>query len=286
MSLKAYYAVVRYVPDPVRGEQVNVGVIVVSEKGEFVGARFDRDFTRAKCVGRREDVSFLRDFARSFEVPRARKQQLLLPMPGGTKWNADVITDLHREWANSIQLSEPRAAIETDPLELVDEVFERYVASPPAIGKSRARDRRWILQQTVPRLRTLAKERFPDREADQIVRRRDTLTGHVEEHVFDLVLRLERPLYAVEALSFENEDRDELARAVDSTAWAIDDVRKSQRDLPIAVLAIDNERSPEFRRVERICTALHATLVRESDLQPWVVSTIRGLDPTLVGHAR
>lgn len=273
----AYYSIVRYVPDPIRGEQVNVGVLVASEQGEYVGSRFAKDLSRARCVGRREDLAFLRDFARGFEAPPSSPGQLLLPMKGALRWDLDALRTMYANWANSIQLTEPRPALETEPLRLVDEVYERFVEPAPLAPAARARDRRWVLRLGTRKLREELKDRIRDQPANEVLRRRDQVDGAIEPHTFDLVLRLGRAVHAVNALSFEVDDREQLSRDIEATAWAIDDVHNADRDLPITVLAVEREQSAEFQRAVRVYSALSAAVVRSTQVPDWATSAVRSL---------
>ena len=47
------YSVIRYVPDPLREEHINIGVIVVAEDGSFADCRFLSNWEKAKKFGGR-----------------------------------------------------------------------------------------------------------------------------------------------------------------------------------------------------------------------------------------
>src|SRR5260370_37129633 len=82
----SYYAIVRYVPDPIRGEQLNIGVVVTNGAGEFIDARVASDLQRAKTFGG-EDTGFLKDFTGGFRrLPRQthRTPRLEQVAPAGT----------------------------------------------------------------------------------------------------------------------------------------------------------------------------------------------------------
>src|SRR2546426_904839 len=81
MSTATYYSIIRYVPDPVRGEQVNVGALAVHADGTFASVRFDRRFDRARSLGRGADVGFLRDFRNDLEGLAMEQSAAQLPLP-------------------------------------------------------------------------------------------------------------------------------------------------------------------------------------------------------------
>jgi hypothetical protein len=270
----SYYAVVRYVPDPVRDERINIGVVVASGTGEFIGARFAHDLQRAKSFGA-EDVGFLKDFAKTLD-DLTIQPRLRLKLGGAPEWDVQTLRTFHERWGNSIQFSEPRAAQEPEPDKLLEAVFARYVSAPRQ-REHRVRDRRWVVAQAVEHLRAEARERFPEEEVSHIIKRSQQITGAFDSHTFPLLLQRDGSAHAVEALSFEGEDTDKLAREVDATAWTIDDVRKAKPDLPITILTLEKEESNQFLRAARIYVALHANVVTSRDLGEWAQHAVRAL---------
>jgi hypothetical protein len=273
---KAYYAIVRYVPDPTRGEAVNVGVVVTTRDGEYVGARFDRTAARVRCLSPDEPLDNIRGLADELERDSSRLGQLLMPVEGVSRWNLGMLESIHKNWGNSIQFSEPRAAIDTEPTTLLDQVYDRFVHQPPRT-KKRARDKRWVMGQVVPILRESA---GVDRA--HAVKTEAPVVGKVEEHSFDVVIRPDPsrpPTYAAAALSFESDSPLEVSKSVAVTAWALDDVRKlyPATDLPLAVLVLERDDSDGLARIERICSEFDAALVRSRQLASWADNAARAL---------
>lgn len=289
MTPVTYYSIVRYLPDEIRGEQMNIGAVVLAEDGSFAGAKFDPGLQRAKSLGRGADVSFLRQLKDAFEelvaeqgagqLPLAAEAtpRLVVTIEGKPRLDVNLLRYLSEKWVHSIQITEPRASLEPDPLRLLDDVFRRYVRPESTGVRRQVRDRRWIVSRAAQLLEVLVQERFPQEPAGEIVRRRRPLDGVVERHTFELVLERHEVRRAAQALSFEGEDRRSLSREIESVAWAIDDTRKAQPRLPIALLAIELEGSPEFQRAEHICRSLEATFVPSRQLENWATSAVREL---------
>lgn len=274
-----YYSIVRYLPDDIRGEQLNVGVIALTEDGTFAGSRFDPSLQRARSLARGADVGFIRALRDTFhdilttqlgsQLPlvtnvRGREQTL----EGKPRLDVSLLRHLARQWANSIQLSEPRASLEPDPQRLLDEIFRRYVVPTATAEHKRPHDRRWLVSRAAEVLQALAYERFTDASQD-IVRRKYVLDGFVERHTFELALTRNDAVHAVCALSFESDDQRSVSREIESVAWSIDDTRKATPRLPISVLAVDVNHSPAFDRAEHICNGLNATFVPSSRIEDW-----------------
>jgi DUF3037 family protein len=274
-----YYSIVRYVPDAIRGEQVNVGVIALKADGSFAGVRFDRTFARARTLGRRRDVGFLRELRKSLEDLAEDQNNEQLPflvggerhtstLAGHPRLEVPLLTSLSTRWSNSIQLSEPRASLETDPLRLLDEVYRRYVAPEEETVGARARDRRWIVARAARALEARVQTDLTE-QPSEFVRRNHEVDGAVERHMFEIVLGRMEVAHAIGAISFESDDRDLVAREVESAAWTIDDTRRARPALPITLLVIEREDSAELKRAERICRALSATVVRSGQVDHW-----------------
>src|SRR5579863_866279 len=66
----------RYVPDVVRGEFVNIGVVLLEEgAGGFTGVRFTRDWRRAHCIDPEADLELLE----AFEAELQQRLEARLP---------------------------------------------------------------------------------------------------------------------------------------------------------------------------------------------------------------
>jgi Protein of unknown function (DUF3037) len=281
MAAVSYYSVVRYVPDPIRDERINIGVVVTGESGEFAGAKFTHDLQRAKSFGA-EDPGFLKNFSKMLEDLTVQPQ-LRLELEKEPSWDLATVRMVHEQWGNAIQFGEPRAALESDPSKLLDEVFARYVTGTRRRDQ-RVKDRRWVAAQGILRLRASAKERFPRIDVDQIVKRSHEVTGKFDAHTFPIFLQRNGTAHAIEAISFEVDDSDRLAREVDATAWAIDDVRKTRPELPISVLVLEKAKSSHFQRAERLYKALDAPIVRSADVDEWAHQAVRALGETTAAH--
>lgn len=260
------YSIVRYVPDPVRGEQLNVGVVAGDTDGRSFGARFlgRNQFSRLKRLGFAEDFGFIGELAEEITSGASGAQTQLLGKQR-EPWKLETIDMAAVEWANAIQFSELRAA-EVDELEpLLDELFARYVV-PPRRRRQRARDKRWVKRKVTARLRNAVAE--AQRDPDDIIHQDERIAGEFDEHTFDYALTNGRLRHLVETMSFETSDRRALRTEVDAVAWAIDDVRRARSRLPITVATIG--RGKILDDAQRVYESLDATVVREDDLDPWV----------------
>ena len=125
------FFLVRYVPDAVKGEFVNIGVVlreVRADGGAEARVRFTRDWARVRCVDPDADIALLE--ALEGEIEARLKLGLVDPKP--------VLAYLQDTLSNSIQIAEPRACLaETLPAEL-DLLMTMYV-EPRREKRARAR---------------------------------------------------------------------------------------------------------------------------------------------------
>jgi hypothetical protein len=120
------FFLLRYVPDVVRGEFVNVGLLMYGESAGFADVRFTRDWRRVFCLDPGADVEWLLAMEREM---RAKVQD-----PGN---RADMLYRLQDLCSNTIQLSPVAGCIAEDALAEFEAMAKRYI-DPPGLraGKS------------------------------------------------------------------------------------------------------------------------------------------------------
>lgn len=120
------FFLLRYVPDVVRGEFVNFGLLMYGESAGFVDVRFTRDWRRVFCLDPGADVEWLLAMEREM---RARVQD-----PGS---RGDLLYRLQDLCSNTVQLSPIAGCLAEDAAAEFQALTKRYV-DPPALraGKS------------------------------------------------------------------------------------------------------------------------------------------------------
>ena len=113
------YFLVRYVPDIVRDEFLNICLFLHSPEEEFLDCLFTDDFRRIKRFHPQADTRFLRELQAYFEQ-QIKEHEANLP---------GLIQEMRDSYSNLIQLSEPRACLLHDPQAQMPEMFARYVGA-------------------------------------------------------------------------------------------------------------------------------------------------------------
>jgi hypothetical protein len=123
------FFLIRYVPDPVKGEFTNIGVLLrEAGRDETARVRFTRDWTRVRCMDGDADIGLFE--ALEGEIERRLRLGAADPKP--------VLAMIEDTFSNSIQMTEARACLaETVPAEL-DLLMKLYV-EPLKVKQDRRR---------------------------------------------------------------------------------------------------------------------------------------------------
>ncbi len=127
---------VRYVPDAVRDEFLNIGLFLHSPQEKFLGCLFTDDFDRLKRFHQRADLELLRELQQHFEQEIDEHGEDL----------EGYIRNMQESYSNLIQVTAPRACLVKDPQAEIQELFARYVGSrvsgpPPPESRLRIKQR-------------------------------------------------------------------------------------------------------------------------------------------------
>ena len=240
--MPSFFSVIRYVPDPITEERLNVGVVVYGE-GKVL-SKFIGEWAKVRIFGG-EDIRFLREFADDIE-----RKQLNLFRPD-SRWDEHTLQQISKHWKNSIQLSEPKASLQS-PQELLEDISSRYIREQVHRRRER-KDKREVLRVGLEALTQSFYERHHQPLSNNLIKRRHSIKGARDNHSLDLVIGNGHPFFAAEALSFQGQDSVEMRKEVDAALWVIEDIRKADNKLPLAVLALPPVgRLPLYSKARRI----------------------------------
>jgi hypothetical protein len=127
--------VVRYVPDLVRGEFLNIGLLLHSPDEKFLGCLFTDDFRHVRRFHPQADLDFLRELQQDFEQQIDEHEGDL----------AGYLRFMEQSFSNMIQLGEARPCLLHDPQSEIQTLFERYVG--PRLKGPLALDTRLRIKQ-------------------------------------------------------------------------------------------------------------------------------------------
>jgi hypothetical protein len=134
--IQCEFFLIRYVPDVVKGEFVNIGVLLReagggapnSERPDNAVVRFTRDWSRVKCLDADADIGLLEGL----------ESEIAARLRMGTADTKPVMQVLEDTLSNSVQMTEVRASLaESMPAEL-DQLMRMYV-EPLKVKQERKR---------------------------------------------------------------------------------------------------------------------------------------------------
>jgi hypothetical protein len=141
MGMECRFSLVRYVPDAVRNEFINIGVVV--EGGGARAVRFTRDWSRVRCLDPDADIALLEaleEELRAQAVAEVADGQLA----GKPLW--DIVRE---SFSSSVQLSETKGCLADSVTAEVEELLRLHVEATPRVAAKRsvARGRTALVQK-------------------------------------------------------------------------------------------------------------------------------------------
>jgi hypothetical protein len=219
--MRYVYSVVRFVPDPGRGEFVNVGAIAGSEDSSEWQWRQIENPVRARAIDVRLALdavwAFLDRVGRHMDDYERAQETLFEPE---VELSEAWLQQLYVEHRNVVQLSQPTPMVAGSADEALDRVFEQMVLDPAfrrhpfqkkhiALAAVRSAYRKYSIQKTV---------NLRERVALQ--------TPHHRER-FDFAVTNGRTLQLTHTWSFQVPDQDQVAEQVKAWGWTVLDVQRA-----------------------------------------------------------
>jgi hypothetical protein len=129
--MKYEYSVVRFVPYPIRGEFVNVAIIVGSEKTGEWAIRSVENWARGRRLEKGKRLTAAQAYLESVKKLIGEDQPQLASHRIGSGWLAGE----YRRLRNLVQLSEPATVVAADVQDALNEMFDLFIADPVKINR-------------------------------------------------------------------------------------------------------------------------------------------------------
>jgi len=115
------FFLIRYVPDVVRDEGLNIGVFLHSPEEEYLDCIFTDDFRRLRRLHPQADLALLRELQPHFEQEIKQKEK--------ERQLEKYLQEMQETYSNMIQVTAPRTCLTCDPQTEIQDLFARYVSS-------------------------------------------------------------------------------------------------------------------------------------------------------------
>jgi hypothetical protein len=218
--MRFVYSVVRFVPDPARGEFVNVGAIVGSEDSSEWQLRQIDNPVRARAIDDRRALdavwSFLNRVGTAIDDYETATERLLFD---GVELSEAWLERLYVDHRNVVQLSQPTPMIAATAEEALDQVFEQLVIDP-AQRKYRFQKKHAALAAVRSAYRAHGVRRGAN------LRERVMLETEHHQERFDFAVTNGHVLQLTQTWSFQVPDQEFLAEQVKAWGWTVRDVQQ------------------------------------------------------------
>ncbi len=129
------FFLIRYVPDAVKGEYTNIGVLLrEAGREETARVRFTRDWSRVRCMDADADTGLL----------EALEGELDTRLRLGAADNKPVVAVIEDTFSNSIQMTEARACLAENMVTELELLMQLYV-EPLRVKQERTRTGRAVI---------------------------------------------------------------------------------------------------------------------------------------------
>ena len=257
--MASYYSVLRYVPDPIAGESVNVGVLVI--RGKEAHVLLLGDWSRVQKFSA----------ASSKEIQRLAKEIQADPVSClgiHPECAPEQLNESLADWTNCLQFSTVRAATE-DPATL-DATLERlFLVEPIGRQVTPAQRRAQLISTAMAEVRTAFQRRF-DRMPRKFVHKARRVDGFRTWHPVDVALANGELYAGAFALPFAIRQPERQLHDTDATAFAVEDILEAKPETRLTVILDAAERdSQSYDRAIELFSNLHVETVTASEISQW-----------------
>lgn len=219
--MRYIYSVVRFVPDTVRGEFVNVGVLAGSDESSEWDIRTVGNQKRARSLDEKGLLglvwSFVDDIGREVDRHTEAVQKSLFDSTG-SKISEEWLTELSQQSRNVVQFSTPAVIVAGDIDEALNDLFEQFIVDPES--------RRFTFKKKHV---ALAAVRRAYREAglrpQEHFEEGANVKGQHHKERFDFVVANGRAVQLAQTWSFQVPNQEDLTEQVKAWAWTVGDIR-------------------------------------------------------------
>lgn len=217
--MRYVYSAVRFVPDPVRGEFVNIGLIIGSDKSSEWEVRVLENTKRARAID--DDgvlpasLAFLDRVARDLD---AFEETIEEGAPEEVTVSEDWLRGLSLEAQGLTQLTPPSPVLADSLEDASAKISDELLVDPED-----ARRQFVTKHRALSAMRSAYSEILHQKTLE--VRERRPVHGPHHQELFDFVVLNGRAIQLTQAWSFQVHNQDQVKESVKAWAWTVKDVR-------------------------------------------------------------
>jgi hypothetical protein len=207
---------IRFVPDPARGEYVNIGAIAGDDDAGDWELRLIQNLRRAKAIDDNERLGIALSFADVVQEHISAVDRL--PETGLEPMSVALLDQWVDDMQNVVQFSAPAPIVADSADGALDIVFSELVVDPAAPQFRFAKKHRAVGATS----RAYRHHGIPD----ESVARRVTVESGAYDRTFDFAVFNGHVVQLVQCWSFQLPDQSELAEQVKAWAWVVHELRR------------------------------------------------------------
>jgi len=141
------FFLLRYVPDVVKGEFVNVGVVLLENAGGvdgFTGVRFTRDWRRARCLDPEVDVALFESYEAELRRLLESHAPEIINYRGPQSRREWLLHLMQESFSGALELAPMSAVLTESPAAELGKLAQAYLEAERRAGRREATGRRVI----------------------------------------------------------------------------------------------------------------------------------------------
>ncbi|RJP24477.1 MAG: DUF3037 domain-containing protein [Candidatus Abyssobacteria bacterium SURF_5] len=241
MNSKCKYVIVRFVPDFVKGEFVNVGIVLECRERRFVDFHFSSDLARISRIFPNANVDIVRGIAKDLRkrLGRSGEEYYADLFRSSSTQEADTfLAKLLHDYSNHIEISQPKASLCDDPEEELKKLFQMYVTS-----KTKPEEKAPTHQRIVREF----KRQFQEEKVLTLLMEQERVSGKGYEYIVDFAYRNGIPNY-IETLNLAVSDDHKKNNTLRLIAESLDIRRKHKKAQFSALIYASEDMGPEEKK--------------------------------------
>jgi len=209
------FSLIRFVPDPARGEFVNIGAVVGSDEGADWDLRFISNFKRAKALDPEGALPAAIAFAAGLDQRIDALGQL--PDVGSEPLSISSLRETAEDMQNIVQLTTPAPVVADTAESALDLIFDQLLVDPAA--------RRYRFEKK-HRAQRSAREAYRAHQIPgEAIKERAAVSSGAFDDTFDFAVHNGRTVQLVQCWSFQLPNQEDLAEQIQSWSWVVHEVR-------------------------------------------------------------
>jgi hypothetical protein len=210
------FSLIRFVPDPARGEFVNIGAVAGDPEDRDWDIRFISDYRRAQALDSDGRLPAAIAFATSLGGRVDALEQL--PESGPAPISHESLRQMAEEMQNLVQLTPP-APVVADSAELaLDLVFDQMVVDPTR--------QRYRFKKKHPAQRSTREAYRAHGVPFDAIEQAAKISSGAYGDTFDFAVHNGHAVQLVQCWSFQLPNQDDLAERVKAWSWVVHELRQ------------------------------------------------------------